>query len=486
MPLCTDHIVAYKPWDKTTAPGKEFYGPKAGDPIAEIRLDDPVWGGKSVDEIISEEARKIYTFVRYPVKAAPYIREMLQPIGNPEDKENRNFYRPRKYRLDPAKLCQATGDADVWVKSQEGDTAVPILDCTGVSIETLHRDASLLGNDIVILDLRSVSAGNYNVGPGEIYTLLSLAYADIANLTAALTFIITGAFTESSVCLISENLNGYEFCTTSDVNPYLDATAGHLISVNLTGAFLSMQMEGPGTVKIEKQNHKWISAYNSANTHINAAAIGTALTKGIIRDCIIDGDSKCRFGFRCSDPDWNGEMYNVIFNAMDQAVFNQFGTNLYGGVAAINSGSYGFNVGGLAARFTGCVSNGSGIADWLNNSGAVGDTNWTGDSSGEDGDFSSGSGNLTGRTFLTDYESGTIGDGSTFVLPKASGGAYGVAVNPYITDRTYYGNDDILIVPGDVDLGPKGLARGGARFRGIRTGGGLTLNANTLRWGGVR
>jgi len=123
----------------------------------------------------------------------------------------------------------------------------------------------------------AVTSGSYTVGSSDDYATWALAMADIANLTADLTFTQRTAVTDTGGSAITEDKGAFTLTITSNASTKGDPTKGHLTSVDHGSSQFDFAMGGSGTLDISNLFFKRIAAAGSVyDIYLHGFASGTA------------------------------------------------------------------------------------------------------------------------------------------------------------------------------------------------------------------
>jgi len=427
-------LVPIKGGDKITAPGKEYMGCKHGDILGHFDLNHPLYKGKSLDEILPWDARRIFQWITVDGNKEDLIKDATQPLGvndiiteseqysfikkaalstatsNTEIPDKREF-RPHKYRLSFDKLAEHSGIIDINGRVLSKTEATPVIDCSTLPLDAF-LDASTLSNERTTPDNNAISIGYADVGVGGTYLAWYLWSNDLANLTGPMRIRQISDTTETSAITVTETM-GYPLILCMDLNPHNgDRNSGWRIlsNVGATQTF-NLQQEGNGLVidglHIDENIHTatWSSIF---------IGVHSVVTETILKNIIIDGNNNGLSSIFVNDTDAILTASNVI--ASDS--LHGAKTNACNIATTINKCHFHNNTTGLDAnnyaitvRDTVCSSNTTNFANIGN---ATGEGNAAPDTSVDDANWGSGSGNKPSFVFGTEFETDvedTVQDG---------------------------------------------------------------------------
>jgi len=252
--MAKDLIAFFKVGDQETSAGKEHFGMKDGMLICFI--DPNEW-----DPEIIEETTAIFFAAKVPFA---WKADLVDGCLANEKVETANplTFRARKKMVTFSEIETATGITNLETELR-GKNSVPIVDLTAES-STLLKDSTTLNP--AALDVNAITAGAANIGSGEVYLTLAQAIADIGNLTANLTLIITSDITETAAATATEDLGGFTLRITSSMPHNGDPTKGWTITWNHDATDVSNQMEGAGIVEFDSFSVVATATVN-ADTH---------------------------------------------------------------------------------------------------------------------------------------------------------------------------------------------------------------------------
>ena len=436
--------------DKQTAGGNERFGVKHGDPV-DVILDSEQ--PAPLEKFVSGDMNyKAFLVVEIDPVMVPVFRKYLQPT-----KGNKIKYRPRKKRLDIAKLQSKCGFPDLINRAKTGEL-LPLINGTSLTTDDFIN-ASSLSNDIQNDDVQLITSGSYTIGSGGSYATRAAFFADFGSpFVGALTGTVISAITESSTPDMTEDINGNTLTITANSDPLGSPNGGHLATNAHNNSVFSIRNVGAGSIIIEKQNA--IRTVAAA-----AAAIGLISYQGqsvdvtmIVRNCLFNNNQLAGCGVRVKDSNVILQLYNnMIWDCSSQNILIDAGSGNSNNVIANNSlfnaiAGQCINMGNTAGtiRNNGLFSSGQcaalvGSSDGFNN--------YASDATAEDGDFSTGSGNQPNQTMANGWKSVTDTD-SNF-LDIVEGGIFDGAGVTNVLSRT-------AGIRGRAVPGPKGTSVGAA------------------------
>lgn len=405
-------VLLLKRNDKQTAIGEECFGVKHGDPVDIIDDTNPVWGGKSVEEIISGDGNhEAFLPVAITDKQVKFIKPLLKPTHNLSNKNiNKNTFRPRIKRLDISALAQLSAIADLDNRMHTGEK-IGIINGTGLT-EEHFLDATLLDNAVRYADIKAISIGAASVGIGGTYATLVLAYGDLANLTGDLTFTTISAFVSAALAAGNENLGGFNFLVTSNIDPLADPTRdGNLITINHNGGLCFNSFTGNGTFIIEKLFTFDAVAQSSPTTgaiysRMNAAGITATYRRnmmnfGSVVSCGIRSDGGGSPLHIHDNTMYNGKALGTFCLIIDPGDGNVNSIYSNNNICSPGTGIALSNNGGTLRN--NIVDGGDACYNTIG--GTTGRNNFGSDATGADGNFLAGSGNEINQVVANGWQS---------------------------------------------------------------------------------
>lgn len=413
--------IIFKRNDKQTAPGKEHLGLKHGD-IVQV-IDNAEFKDESLENLFSQQMREAFGIIQIDPKNVPLFKGYARDTG--EDWEAAD-YRPRIKRVDVTKLAALTGVSDVNEKLYT-EFGVPILNGLLLGEDDLI-DATTMYNDIRFPDVKAITSGACTIGAGGAgtnYLTWVLFYADLAGLTGDITATQVNDTSETQA-VITESLNSYTITHVSDTDHLGDATAGWISSLTTDRRLFDVSCEGSGDMIYEKLNLKrTTTAANGLEAFWRAYTIGTAFNLRIRRN-IVNLNSLIGAGLRSQDNTPVILMSaNMIFDASTGTGIQIDSSDGNASSVYENNSIHDMTDGVNMASNGGTLRNnaimGMSSNAFENVGGATGYNNGTDDATGEDADFSTGSGNLSNLTIGDEWQSVTPSDGDTYLKPKSGG-----------------------------------------------------------------
>lgn len=292
----------------------------------------------------------------------------------------------------------------------KSSSVVTIVDGTMLS-PSIIKDSSLKTFDKVI-DWNAVSAGSYTVGTGQDYTTWVDAFADIANLTANLTFTQAADSTDTALATITEDLGGFTFKMTSNQAHLGDPTASvHIASFNQNAIMFRFEAEGPGVMDVGTLYCRRITTA-AANSVFAIFQVTTEFTLKF-HDILADQNSLGGRFLRILDADVICHVWNLkIWDAdngnpfiIDASGGNS--SNLYENITILNSDLAAFQFNSNPGTMRNCYGEDpteAGQDAFVLHSGMTGRNNASSDDTADDANWSVGSGNLTSIA-TTEFES---------------------------------------------------------------------------------
>lgn len=445
----------FKRGDQVSVLGKEYLSVKNGMLVSYI---DEMDYNLPLESIISRRMREVYFFLPFPREMKSMLADGQRAIGQTFKMPGFEIpdllkFRPKKYVIDIADLAGKTGDPLLVSKLKSGES-ISVLSNAGLPFSQEVLKSSLIFANAKALDVKSISAGTWDVGTAGDYLTWYLFILDWTHLTGNLTGKLISNVTEvtgDNHCAL--NLNGYEISMDNDSPPVGDPTAGYITSLGFTHTiWLNFHPTNTGTIKVKNQNIKEIQAKNQPyaffapyNTHkfkiedtvmkvSNAVGVGD---KGV---ALYPGDTATII-----------ELFNVIAsnNGYDTGyglITLEFGvstSSIIENCSLVNALGYGINLAGynITMRNNFCGLNTG--ADFLNHSNTTGYNNASEDATGANANWKAGSAdNLSGLTVADEFEStditnadfmkvksdGSCGDGGS--APSLADNDHGIRGNP--------------------------------------------------------
>ena len=450
-------ILLIKRNDKQTAIGNEWAGVKHGDPVDLIDDSDPIWKGKTAEEIISGRGNhEAFLPVQIDESKIKLFKGLLASTHDIADKTlDTSIYRPRIKRIDIEVLASLCGIRDLDKRMHSGDS-LSIVNGTELT-EEHFKDATTISNDIRFTDVKHISIGAATVGAAGKYATLVLAYADLTNLTGDLTFTIISAISSLSEAGITEDLGGFTFRTTSSVTLLADPTrTTNLISCAHNSRVIYYKATGNGKIICDNLYFK----RTVAGFAVSAALLWSShASAGIVcdyRDCIYNGNSLQGCAIRIDNSMSVLYIYNntafcgehgIIIDATDGNANSIYSNNNF--YSFVGSGF-------LLAANPGTLKNNavfSGGVNYSNINGATGINNYSDDATNADGNWAAGAGNKINQVALSGWQSVTNTDAN--FLDIIAGGIFdgaGVA-NDAALARTLCGRGRQVPGPNGTSVG---------------------------------
>jgi hypothetical protein len=292
-------------------------------------------------------------------------------------------------------------------------------------------------------DELAISSGTHTIGSGAgddypTYGGAGGAFADLANLTAAIELQTNSAITETASAQITEDKGAHTLKITSNSKHLSDPTGGYIISVNHQNYFMDLQGEGAGDLEIEHQSIKWIAASAGTNWVFVPNTITDVHTIKL-HDLLIDGNgAKGQSGIRQVDGTPILHLYNFIiwdFSWANIDIDSTHASSIIENGFLYNSTQHNCDLSSKNLTVQNVGSYGGGTTDFRNHASATGNNNASSDATAADGNWSSGADNQTSNTVGNDVESTTDTDSSYFDITE--GGALdGAGIANLITART--------------------------------------------------
>jgi hypothetical protein len=388
---------------------------KDGQPVFYIDPDE--WG---YEPVLSEWMQRVFLCVRVPKTWKTKLLNVLSCVYvNPDlcDPDIANIKYVRAAYISFDEFATAINDPDL-VSRLRGDSIVNIIDLRDKDITTaIFKDMSThpLTEQP---DYNAVTSGSYTVGSGGDYASWVAAFTDIGNLTGDLTFTQISATAETARITSAAQLNGYTFLATSTPH-HLGSTSSNLISLNQNEFGFNIAFTNAGTSILDNLNI--ISAvalstrYHSVSTSPPVGGIVTQVFSNLlvnknlkIGSCIYCGAGhyfslhNCNVWNQATSTPQNG---GITF--MSNAVLTSTVENCVSAGCVIG---FFLNYDGTAAPVTlrNCIAVSNGL-DYSGTATLTGYNNASQDTSADNANWATGSGNVTGRS-VSDFKSVLIAD----------------------------------------------------------------------------
>jgi hypothetical protein len=309
-----------------------------------------------------------------------------------------------------------------------------------------------------------ISQGIATIGAGKDYADIATFFADVQPLTGNLTGLIDASLVETvtNTHNINFNLNGFEFTLDCSNPSYGDYTQGYTITVNSTGSasgWLKIAPTGSGNVRIKNLNVTQNVSSASGAVLMDEFG-GTASYNLYVHDNIFNGNANLVNGYGLRFRGVNGTKY--VYNngviqcniGIDISLVSSPGTYV-NNIVDNNGRIYGIWVNSQPSSggFYNNAVYGTGIADWTGTRTSTTGLNNAGSGTGAaDGNWGTGSGNLTG-VGAAQYQSTAIGSGATYLLPTVAGVLDGANTTSPIGEHTTLINQNAIDCIGWKGLG---------------------------------
>lgn len=440
--------------DSVYKPGKENERIREGSIADIIDESNPLWGGKSLEQICSSWNNTVYVpciidRAQYQLYLDAKKAKGVGIVNGASQVVDPIAFRPNRKVLKLETLQKITGDKDLITKARSAES-MNFIDLSGgkISLEDFTDEADLPAG--VIPDTNLIYNGSYTYGSGGDYATMMLFRDDIANLTGDLTgTCISNISQTGSYLAMNFTLGGYTYTQTSNSDPMAISGGGYVIETSLSagGYALNERQEGSGIYILEKHDMTFTGG-GGTETGMYFYGIGTAFDCHVRRN-VFDYDTLVS-GLRFNDVTLSPWVYqNCIKDAGTfsiQILTAGSGTKIENNTIISTSDAAGFSIGNIAAYLANNVAYLGGTSTCYGDVGsATGYNNAGNDLTNENGDFSTGSGNLTeiSNPFsTTDFQ---INSGSSL---------YGAGIAPTIAANTVSANGVSLSQgAGNYDIG---------------------------------
>lgn len=367
----------------------------------------------------NDDMKRIFAIVDFPDAMSADVIAACQ--GGDED-EKLTPTRSRSQILSLKEIAQTLGDPGLVARWKSGAVVEPVR-WSGPGVgEIRHklkpsRDTDW-GRINPKFDRNAIFGGINTWGASGTYSTLVALAADMGTLTSNLIARMVGDATHTATIDFNTDWAGFNFTIDSDDPHNGDVNAGHTMSQNNNSHSFIVRPTNPATFECQDFTIKEIMAGGSGDRYV-IWILGSGLVS-LNHDMFINGNGfgANRLGIA---PSRNSSSYvynNVIWEISKEAfrLYNtDSGTTTFENNVSYNNGT-GFTGINQAVNFTNNVSF-SNILDWGGLNKAVGNNNACTDATGEDADFSSGSGNLSSLT-IGDEVISEVDTSTDFMRPK--------------------------------------------------------------------
>lgn len=441
--------IVVKVGDKPAPVNKPYMSLKEGSIVSII--DELEWDD-TIDNILSDHMKKVFAIVKIDRSILPTVKTYLPEIGVTGGNEEERIidipnYRQRTKLIELNKLATVAKDATLESKWKSKDV-VEIADCKDLK-ETDFIESSTKSNEAEVLDANVITSGSYTVGSGGDYSTWTAALSDIGNLTGNLTLTQIASTFESATAGMSFDLNGYNFTMT--VNRYHQGNnlGGHLTYVNTTsGIFLYVDMDGGGNFYCNSLNLK----QNASNTGTNICRfLQSTNTYNIYwGNNIIDCNSLTNAYLNDNSNAVTYFYANITFGYPNSGFFfNAANSNSRYENNTFYGGSRGIDLSSKNTRLRNNAAYNTSTDDFQDNSAATGFTNASEDTTADNANWTTGSGNIT-----------SVASTNWFDIYKidANSDLYNAGSTSEISAFTHYING-VPKIDGNMDIGAWGVER---------------------------
>lgn len=375
-------------------------GLKDGMPICVLPVDEP----------LSDRMKKTFAIVTIRDSLWSAIESGLAPITIDVGAELEEVKWARSRYVDMTSLATALGDTTL-VDQWRGGGVVSVQD--GIDLNSgVFLDSTPLNTWPYVDDENAVTAGSYTVGSGGDYSNWTAAFGDIGTpLTGDLT-LTQISDTVETVASQNTNLGGFTLTLDSDTPPAGDPTQGWVCTGGVTtSSMFALRASGSGLFEVKNLRLKRTGGTGAL------LAVTTAGPDINFHDTIVEVGTCTVMSIMVYDD--SGASGSTDFHVWNVLGFNDGGSHTrhlfmsigYSAVVVtenctfIGGADYGIDAGGSSAIIRNCVSVGSGSLDYRNTNGATGRNNASEDGTAADGNWTSGTGNITGITPSAEFES---------------------------------------------------------------------------------
>ena len=411
--------------------------------VQHLQICDFVWADQRlVDKLNNDpEATKAgmsaYQYMAVPLGWEAKIRELMEPVvEGEEEKQGRLAWFDQTAFLKKVGCTEAellNGRKRAIIDASQWDLT------DGALVKRCDVDGPYVAADVI--DRAAITSGTHteNAGGGGDYLTVASAWGDVTHLTGAMELQQDSAITETSGALISKDNNGHEFKQTCNSYHNGDPTAGYKLTLNHTSIGLDERFYDVGDVIIEKLN----IVRSQAGGVINVQSQGSVRTSKV-RQILIDLAGLAGNGIETKHSNLATQIYLCKIWGGSNGGYAAIYTGAASGSSVIENNSiyfndYGIHAGGQAIT----IRNNAAIRTGSRNcyfqiASADGYNNCDSDASGENADFSTGSGNVSNLS--TAIWTSVDDTSSDFLTPVASSGIDGAATTPTLWSTDIAGN----------------------------------------------
>ena len=344
--------------------------------------------------IISAHTKTVFAVLKVPAAWKDGI------LSTPTDEAH-----VKRFWIDLDELEILTGRTGL-VDSLFSKNPVNIIDCMDLS-PTIFRSTIVYNYDRPIInDVNAVSSGSYTVGSGGDYIAMSLAFADTANLTGNLTFTQISDITETASASVTEDLGGYTFTVTNNVELKGDLNNRFKLRLLHTTDGFDIQCEGPGVFDFGLLNIQSVSN-SQLNTMFRIRSVTTEFTCNI-HDNLFDGNSKVYTILNINEAT---PLINIKNNYFweNKGTFDMVNTPAINSASRIennvfyNSSYINLDLTSQLVTLKNNVFIDGAVSDLAGVSNAIAFMNATSDATGEDSDFGVGINNKTNIVSVDEF-----------------------------------------------------------------------------------
>ena len=305
-----------------------------------------------------------------------------------------------------------------------------------VSVDGVNPTISLIDRAAWLTGTAGINASG-----AEDYLTIASFEADLGTQTGHVIASVNSAITETATSFPSNDQGGFNQTYTSDNDALGDPTGGNLITISMSGQFIRFINTNGGEVIVD-------GLYTKATATVSYAYYTqNAIPNVTIKNCLIDGNSNEAQGIGISNATSPWLIYNnKIWGCTTSLIF----TNAAHASTVVENNSLwveggsgrAVNANNQAVTFrNNVVMNDGSSTAFFSIGSATGRNNAEDDATGEDGDWSAGSGNVSNTTTGAIWTS-TDDSASTFLAPVASSVIDGAAATPTLWSVDIAGNAD--------------------------------------------
>ena len=235
------------------------------------------------------------------------------------DRSNKNF-RLSDLIIDPAKLVKLSTNKDLLFDFYSHKKPVPVQQLNELPIEAISESSRININRKPIQDVGQIQQGTFTVGPGadNHYPTFGGAgggFAALGNLTANLSFVLTGIVFETAMIDTSISLNNHVLSVMPSTYGFVFDPLIHIVSDAPANLFYP-KPDGPGNVVFSNLSIRTTAPVTSfIRTIVTFNDFLTAVTH-----CYLDGTNGCSIMILLESTGPNLIRRNLIYNGWSEGI----------------------------------------------------------------------------------------------------------------------------------------------------------------------